>query len=230
MSKQHVFPVVLAGLLLIGCAPSKPVEPTMQTRQLLGTICNVSIFDTAPAGVFEKVFERVRQVEDKMSPNIAASELSAVNDRAGLAPVKVSAETFSLIQRALAYSESSGGVFDISVGPLVKLWGIGTDAARLPRPEEIKARLGLVNYRFIKTDPADSTVFLEKPGMSLDLGAIAKHWALDMAAQVLKDSGVKSAIFDFGGDILLVGRKPNGQAWRIAYRIPRMLVEPASAS
>jgi thiamine biosynthesis lipoprotein len=155
-----------------------------------------------------------------MSVNLDSSELSAINAAAGRTPVKVSQESFNLIERALGYGAKSAGAFDISVGPLVRLWGIGTDAARLPAPAEIKALLPLVDHRLVRTDQAASSVFLEKAGMRLDLGAIAKGWAADESARVLRELGVKGAILDFGGNVMLVGRKPNGQAWRIGVQNP----------
>jgi thiamine biosynthesis lipoprotein len=221
MARIPILSAALAAFLAFGCAADRPAaEPVVETRQLLGTICGVSIFDRPPAGVFDKVFARVKQIEERMSVNLPDSEVSAVNAAAGRAPVAVSGETFDLIEKALGYCEKSGGAFDISVGPLVKLWGIGTDAARVPAPAEISAALALVGHRRVKLDKAGRTVFLERPGMSLDLGAIAKGWAADEAARLLKQAGVKGAIIDFGGNVMLVGRKPSGQPWRIGVQNP----------
>jgi FAD:protein FMN transferase len=214
--------LILTLVLFCACSQARPAtgQPLVEMRQLLGTACSVTIYGQAPAGAIEKVFERVRQIEEKMSVNLDSSELSAINAAAGRTPVRVSAESFDLVERALVYGAKSGGAFDISVGPLVKLWGIGTDAARLPRPAEIKALLPLVDHRLVRTDRAASSVYLERPGMRLDLGAIAKGWAADESARVLRELGVKGAILDFGGNVMLLGRKPNGQAWRIGVQNP----------
>lgn len=206
--------------ILAAASCSTAFEPEARKEFLLGTVCGISIYEKAPAGAMDRAFERIKQIENKMSVNIAESEVSAVNRNAGKAPVAVSDETFRLVSSALEFSAASGGAFDISVGALVSLWGIGTEHARIPRPDEIAKALASVDFKKIRTSQADRTIFVETPGAALDLGAIAKGWAADEAARVLKESGVRKAVVDLGGNILVLGRHPKGRPWNIGIQNP----------
>ncbi|MBN2049660.1 MAG: FAD:protein FMN transferase, partial [Spirochaetales bacterium] len=114
---------------------------------------------------------------------------------------------------------SSGG-FDPSVGPLVKLWGVGTENARIPRPEEIETALALTDYRRVQTDPENRGVLLADRGMALDLGGIAKGYAADEAAKILVNHGVTGATVNLGGNVLTLGEKPDGSPWKIGIQDP----------
>ena len=144
----------------------------------------------------------------------------ASTPRPAIAPVAVSADTYSVIREAVAISRLGDGRFDLTVGPLVRLWGIGTDDARVPSPAEITAALGLVGWRDVELSEPDATVFLRRPGMAIDLGAIAKGYAADEAAAVLAAKGVKAALVDLGGNVLTLGAKPDGSPWRIGLQDP----------
>jgi len=165
-------------------------------------------------------FERIREIEGRMTVNREESEVIEVNKAAGLHPVKVSPDTMAVLQAGLEFSRLGDGVFDITVGPLVRLWGIGTDHARVPGSAEIHAALGLVGYRDLQLDASTGEAFLRTPGMSLDLGAIAKGYAADEAARILRSRGVKTALINLGGNILAMGGKPDGSPWRIGIQNP----------
>jgi thiamine biosynthesis lipoprotein len=156
-----------------------------------------------------------------MSANLADTELDRINRNAGKSPVAVSGELLAVLERAGAYSALSGGAFDPTVGPLVKLWGIGGDEPRLPGEDEVAAALNLVDYRDLVIDREAGTVFLRRPGQALDLGAIAKGYAADQAAGVAKAAGVSRAIIDLGGNVLAWGERRKGEAWRIGIQDPR---------
>jgi thiamine biosynthesis lipoprotein len=213
----------LAALLVIatlaGCS-DKLSKPVSETRQLLGTTCTVTLYDRAPRGIFEKVFARIDEIERRMTLNGTGSEVIAVNEAAGRAPAAVSPDTFSVISAGLEYSRLSQGAFDITIGPLVKSWGIGSDSARVPPEHEIREKLALIDYTKVRTDERSGTVYLEEPGMMLDLGAIAKGYAADETVRILTENGVKSAIIDLGGNIMLVGKKSDGTDWRIGVQDP----------
>jgi thiamine biosynthesis lipoprotein len=135
----------------------------------------------------------------------------------------VNAETIAVMERALYYAEQSDGAFDPTVGPLVKLWGIGTETPRLPSQDEIAQALSLVNWRDVSIEPESGTLFLKRPGMALDLGAIAKGYAADEVARILAKAGIPGAIIDLGGNIFAYGLKnPNEPAapWRIGVQNP----------
>jgi thiamine biosynthesis lipoprotein len=154
------------------------------------------------------------------------SGVVAINKNAGLEPVHIRADLFELLETALYYAELSGGAFDPTIGPLVRLWGIGTDSKLVPGVDEIAQALKLVNWRDLIIDRESGTAFLRREGMALDLGAIAKGYAGDEAVRIAQEANVKSAVIDLGGNIVtLGGREQKGKAplpWRIGIQNPLM--------
>jgi len=133
-------------------------------------------------------------------------------------------DLIEVLEKAIYYAELSNGAFDPTVGPLVRLWGIGTDNPHFPDEDEIMQALNLVNWRDIVIDREAGTVFLRRQGMAVDLGSIAKGYAADEAVRIAKEAGVKRAVFDFGGDIAVIGwRGKKGREllpWRIGLQNP----------
>jgi thiamine biosynthesis lipoprotein len=204
-------------LILAGCGKTLPAR----SEFMLGTICTINLYQGGTAALYGAVFARLRQIEERMSSNAVDTEVARVNQNAGIMPVKVSAEVIRVLSRALYYAELSGGAFDPTVDPLVKLWGIGTEYARVPEEEEIRGALALVDWREVVIDEEAGTVFLPQAGMGIDLGAIAKGYAADEAARLIKEAGVSEALIDLGGNIYALGTKAKGAPWRIAVQDPR---------
>jgi thiamine biosynthesis lipoprotein len=152
------------------------------------------------------------------------SGVVAINEQAGIEPVKVRADLMGLLEQALYYAELSDGAFDPTVGPLVRLWGIGTDAQRVPSDDEIAEALKLINWRDVEIDRAAGTVFLRREGMALDFGAIAKGYAGDEAARIARENNVPRAIIDLGGNIVTLGWRAQKNKemlpWRIGIQNP----------
>jgi thiamine biosynthesis lipoprotein len=213
--------LALAGAILAaftGCAAeAKPVAYSRMA--LLGTLCKVTTWGPAKSTA-NAVFDRIQEIDERMSANRAGSEVSRINAAAGAEAVAVSADTFAVVREAVAFSRLGDGRFDLTVGPLVKLWGIGTDDARVPARDEIAAALALVGWRDVELSEPDATVFLRRAGMAIDLGAIAKGYAADEAAAVLAARGVTTALIDLGGNVLTLGAKPDGSPWRIGLQDP----------
>jgi thiamine biosynthesis lipoprotein len=154
------------------------------------------------------------------------SGVVAINRQAGIEPVHIRSDLIELLETALYYAELSGGAFDPTIGPLVRLWGIGTDSERVPGEEEIAEALKLINWRDLLIDRESGTAFLRREGMALDLGAIAKGYAGDETLRIAKEGKVKRAVFDLGGNIVtLGGREQKGKTiihWRIGIQNPLM--------
>jgi thiamine biosynthesis lipoprotein len=169
----------------------------------------------------------LRELDGIFNVNKQGSVLSEINDKAGKRPVGVPDEVIKVLGRALFFAELSDGAFDPTIGPLVKLWGIGSEAERVPGREEIERALSLVNWRDVVLDSGNGTVFLKKEGMLLDLGGIAKGYAADEALEIIRDAGVKGALIDLGGNIVVYGRKAadgapgKRQPWKIGIQDPR---------
>ena len=166
------------------------------------------------------MFERLNDIENKMSVNIENSEIYNINKNAGDKPTKVSEETFALIKKAVSFGELSGGAFDISLGPVIKLWGIGTENQRIPDKSEITKALQLTGYKKIIIDNENQSIFLKDKGMGLDLGGIAKGHAADEIKRILEENDVKSAIIDLGGNIIAHGNKTDGTEWKVGIQDP----------
>ncbi|GAU76173.1 FAD:protein FMN transferase [Fusibacter sp. 3D3] len=196
---------------------------TSQDSFQIGTYIKISIYSDkeVPSAHFDRIFEEIDQFEKWISKNITTSEISMINENAGKAPVKVSKPIFELIQMGIQYGEISDGGFDISVGPLVDLWGIGSEDAHVPEESEIKDVLSKIDYHNIILSEADQNVFLKVEGMSLDLGAIAKGYIADQVKALIQEEGYESAIINLGGNVLTVGHKPNSEAWSIGVRDPK---------
>ncbi len=205
--------------LFYGCG-KKELQPVEKTEYVLGTICSIQVYDGDKEKAISSAFKRIKDIENKMSVNKSGTELDNVADNAGKSYVKVSDDTLYVLERGKYYSDQSKGAFDITIGPLVKLWGIGTDKARLPSIQEINEKKALVNYKDLAIDEKNKKVMLNKAGMSLDLGGIAKGYAADEATRILKENGVKHAIVNLGGNVLAINDNPEGRPWTIGIQNP----------
>src|SRR2546426_10437862 len=156
-------------------------------------------------------FQEIRRLENMLSTWIETSELSRVNQAAGLEPIGVSAETFDLLRRALEVAEYTEGGFNIAIGPAVRLWNI-PEAPRIPTARELEIVTQYVDYRRIHLDAARRTVFLEKPGMRIDIGGIGKGFAAEKASAVMREIGATGGLVAAAGDFRGLGRRADGPA------------------
>ncbi|MCG1011878.1 FAD:protein FMN transferase [Tepidanaerobacter sp. GT38] len=199
---------------------SSEEKPVTKTNFMLDTLISIQAFGPNATDAINKAFERIDDIEKKMTSKADFSEVISINEMAGRDFYKVSPDTFFVIKKGLYFSNLSEGKFDITVGPLVKLWGIGTEHARVPSKAEISKILPLVDYRQIELDEKNNSVFLKRPGMSIELGGIAKGYAADEAVKVLRQNGVKHGTVDLGGNIIVIGTKPDGKLWKIGIQNP----------
>lgn len=166
-----------------------------------------------------QAFQEIRRIEQLMSPWIEREDVFRINRYSGRQWVSISPETLHVIKKSLEISERSEGEFDITVGPLVELWRKARAKGHPPSEEELKRSLDLVGFRNILISP-EGKVFLKKEGMSIDLGGIAKGYAVDSAFEILKNLGFKNLIVNSGGD-LRVGGKKFDHPWVIGIQDPR---------
>jgi thiamine biosynthesis lipoprotein len=211
--------IVIFPTILSACTSTK-ITPIAKTELLLGTVCNVKIYDKPDDKIFDKTFDRIKELENKLSINKANSEVDAINDAAGIKPIAVSKDTYFCIKEGLKYSVLSSGKYDITVGPLVKSWGIGTDKARIPSNAEIDSDKALINYNDVVLDDTNMSVMLKRKGMLLDLGGIAKGFVADEVEKVLIASGVKHAIINLGGNVLTLNNNLENAPWKIGVQNP----------
>ena len=166
-----------------------------------------------------RAFQEIKRIETLMSPWINSSDVTRINRSAGKEWVKVSPETMEVIKKAQEISEFSEGGFDITIGPLTELWRKSREKMIPPYIEEVKGKLDLVNFKNIGIDQ-QGRVFLKKKGMAIDLGGVAKGYAVDRAFELLRSLGYKDLIVNAGGDLRVGGIKKN-QSWLIGIQDPR---------
>lgn len=199
---------------------NKVTEPLSKTELLMGTVVSVTLYDSNDEGILDKVFTKVKELESTLSINENGTLVDKINESAGIEPVKVDYDTYTVIKKGLEYAKLSNGLFDISVGPIVKLWNIGLPEAKVPTQEEIDSRIPLVGYSDVELNDEENTVFLKRQGMMIDLGGVAKGYTADVISDILTEEGVKSAIIDLGGNIFAHGLKVDGSTWRIGIQNP----------
>ncbi len=212
----------LFALLLITptiCAAAEPkVTRFTFTEPHMGTRFKIIVYaaDKAAADKATKAaFQRIATLDGIMSDYRPASELMQLCQKAGGSPVPVSDELFFVLSRAQEVSKLSDGAFDVTVGPIVRLWRRARRTHRLPDPEKLARARALVGYQNIRLDEKAHTVQLSKAGMQLDLGGIAKGYSADEALKVLKQHGITRALVAAGGDIAVSGPPPDAEEWKI---------------
>ena len=213
--------LIFSLTILSGCSKdNKVTEPLSKTELLMGTVVTVTLYDSNDEGILDKVFTKVKELESTLSINENGTLVDKINESAGIEPVKVDYDTYTVIKKGLEYAKLSNGLFDISVGPIVKLWNIGLPEAKVPTQEEIDSRIPLVGYSDVELNDEENTVFLKRQGMMIDLGGVAKGYTADVISDILTEEGVKSAIIDLGGNIFAHGLKVDGSTWRIGIQNP----------
>lgn len=219
------FRPLLPLTLLAGCAApperAAPLERFEFEQPHMGTSFRIVLYapdaegaGEAAAAAFARVAELDRALSD-YDPGSELSRLSRASDGGPSGPRPVSPDLFRVLDHARRISAASGGAFDVTVGPYVRLWRRSARQGRLPSAEELARARGAVGWEGLDLDPGEHTVALGTGGMRLDLGGIAKGYALDQALAVLAARGVGRALVDGGGDVAASGPPPGRAGWRV---------------
>jgi len=194
-----------------------------ETQFLLGTAVEITVIDRERKKTSEAIshaFEKIQEIDKIANFYNPQSELSRVNYEAQYHPVKLSNDLWNMVEISYRYGAITEGAFDITVGPLIKLWGWGREHPQIPGSEKIKKTLPLVNYQLLELDYQQKTLFFKKPGMMIDLGGVAKGYALGKALEILKSHGIQHILIS-AGQILAQGFNPYKKPWRIGLQHPR---------
>jgi thiamine biosynthesis lipoprotein len=189
----------------------------------MGTSVEIAVSQTQAAKAeegMEAAFREVQRIDLLMSHYREDSEISRVNRDAGKKETKVSPEMLRMIERAIEFSSLSEGAFDITIGPVFRLWNFRE--GKFPEEKNLRENLKKVGYRQIKIDRSRSSIFLQEEGMEIDLGAIAKGYAVDSASAVLKEKGIENFLVNAGGDLKVSGSKEKGVPWIVGIQHPRL--------
>lgn len=172
-------------LICSSCANNKN-QYYEKSNIVMDTAVTLSAYGTNSKEAVEESFKKLDEINEMASTNISTSDVYNINSSSGKNYVKVHPEIFKMIETSMKYSKLSDGAWDITLGPIINLWGIGTDNERLPSDEEIKAKLPLVGYDKISINENDNSIMLQKEGMAIDLGGIAKGFAADEVLKIYK--------------------------------------------
>lgn len=221
--KKLLFPALfcLFAILFSSCSTDNR-SVYRQSKALMDTYVTVTVVsdskDKAEKAV-KDAFSAIERFGALINFFSDKSELSEINRNAGIRPVKVSALTLDVVEKGLYVAARSGGAFDPTIGPEVHMWDFHKKIK--PPDADIRKNLPLVNYRNVALDRDESTVFLKKKGMMLDLGGIAKGYGADLAVEVLRRHGIRDGIVAVAGDIKTFGLKPDGSSWNVGIENPR---------
>jgi thiamine biosynthesis lipoprotein len=191
-----------------------------QSIALMGTQIEVMLLAHYKAESFGEVFRIFREINAEMSEWQDTSSIAAINRLVGQQPVKISRNLFALLRRSIEIGDLTNGAFDITWAAMWGLWKFTAPNLRKPTTAEIQKRLPLIDYRKLQLDETQQTAYLPTVGMKIGLGAIAKGYALNMAAGRLRQQGIRNFLISAGGQIYADGTR-RGQAWRIGIRNPR---------
>ncbi len=216
-------------------AAEDPPQPPSYTFTHAAMATQFSIKMYAPSPLYtasylrqiaDAAFEAIDDLEARLSTWRPDSQISAINRRGAKDPVVASPEIIRAVATAKELWESTGGAFDITVGPILELWGFYEDKGGVPSSTEIQAALEQVGMDKVLVNRLESTVSLQAEGMRLDFGGVGKGMALDKAARILKESGVKSALLHGGtSTIIALGAPPNSEHWTVHMPNPYNLDE-----
>lgn len=211
---------VSLGIFLINNRASKQLYE--ESFISMDTPMQLSAYGTNAKNTVDESEKRLNELNDMASPTIVTSDVSKINRAAGKNYVKVHPEIIKMIETSQKYSKISNGVWDITVGPLVNLWAIGTDKAKKPSDINIKTKLPLIDYKKVKINEKDNSVMLMKSGMAIDLGGIAKGFAADEVDKIYKKYDIKNGLINLGSSSIYgVGENGNSSPWSIGIKHPR---------
>ncbi|MFK8165304.1 MAG: FAD:protein FMN transferase [Lewinella sp.] len=217
MIKSLFFMLLLLPVMLDAQASSHETLMLMGCRFDITTVgADAGAGDDYKAMAITEI-QRIERLISSWDPN---SQTSAINAAAGDHPVKVDAELFGLLQRAIGLSRLTDGAFDISYASMDRLWRFDGSMKAMPEADDVAASVARVGFQKIILDEANGTVFLPEAGIKIGFGAIGKGYAADRARQLLEKAGCEAGIINASGDLTAWGRQPSGEDWKVAITNP----------
>lgn len=214
-------------LYLAGFAPESREEPEdyggfrSGVTYAMNTVIEQKWYGESADTVYTGMETKIREIESVLSLHLSQSEIASINENAGVQPVEVSQRTFDLLQRAKELSEQSDGAFDITIAPVVELWGITSDHPHVPTDEELAQAMALMGLEDLVLDEEACTAYLTRPGMAIDLGGIAKGWTADQLREYARELGAERGYVSLGGNLMIIGERPDGDPFKFGLRDPQ---------
>ena len=208
----------IAGTLyLVKTAQRKPFE---NTDYALNTYVSVSALGEDEFAAVDAAFNEIKRLEKLFDPNDTASDIWRINNYAYNEPVKVSRETYDIIERCIEYSHLTDGVFDITVKPLTDLWDVTSTNPQVPSKGDIKKALSSVDINSIELLPYSTSVSFKNPNTKIELGGVAKGYIADRVKDVLQQYEIQSGLINLGGNIYALGKSYGIGKWKIGLQAP----------
>ena len=222
--------VLLVIFLILGLTIYRFQKPQLvqENQFVLGTFGQIHLYTKSPKSgnkAINQAYQRIREIENSMSIIISDSDIYQLNENAGIKPIKVTQDTLNVIHKGLEYYELTKGAFNIGLGKISKLWGINIETDNkippaIPNEKEILDAKKHIDLYQLEIN--NNELFIKDPKMSIDLGGIAKGYAVDEAVRTLEGLGIKSGFVNLGGDIFVLGSKPDGTAWQMGIQSPEL--------
>ena len=223
---SHKIISIFLLVVLCGCQQVKKDETVRFSGLTMGTTWSVVMLPssdgTDPSALKQQLQKRLDQINSLMSTYDPTSELSRFNNQASIEWFAISEETARVIDLSLEISRLTGGAFDVSVGPLVELWGFGVTerSEKIPTEEQVSASLAMVGYANLQLRHNPVALKKQIPELRIDLSAIAKGYAVDALAEILRQQGINHYLVEVGGELQISGHRSDGATWLIAIEKP----------
>lgn len=220
--RPHRLLCLFLVVCLCSCGRQKPTRPVTATFNTMGTYAAITVPYAERdrlSNCAEIVEKHMGEVNDSLSTFIPGSDVSTISQMAGVKAVAVCDGTYGLLVESKDYGSLSGGAFDVTVTPLLELWGLrGGQPATVPSQQALESALARVGWQHLVL--SEGTALLENPGMKLDLGGIAKGYAVDICYEALTACGATNTLVNLGGNIRCSGFSRSGVPWMIGIRHP----------
>lgn len=223
MRKEQFYSLcmVIVSMLFIGGCGQQSVSYE-KSHIVMDTVVTLSATGPQAKAAVEESFDRLAELEEMASPNIKTSDVAKLREAAGKNFVSLHDEVYYMLVVSQQYSALSNGAWDVTMGPIINLWGIGTDAQRIPADNEIKEKLQLVGYHKLLLREADKSAMLMEKGMEIDLGGIAKGFAADEVRKIYKKYKIENGLINLGASTMYaIGKNKEGKPWAVGIKHPR---------
>lgn len=211
---KYIFTTLVISLLIPINAQVVGIRDTI----LMGSKFKITLVDKDAISVeknIDKTIGEIVRIENLISDWKPASQVSQVNQNAGIKPIKVDQEVIELTKRAIQFSEITDGAFDISFAAMDKIWKFDGSMEQLPSQSEIQKAIAKIGYQNILINEENSTIFLKLPGMKIGFGSIGKGYGAQKAKEFIQDLGINAGIIDASGDMTIWGSQPDNSPWKI---------------
>ena len=218
---KKILALSLALILIMGAIFTirfiKSPSYSEKTEFALNTVIKISAYGKDAEIAVDKALKEVHRIDALMSAHKASSEVYMLNSSNGMT---VSKEVFDIIKTAKDIWQKTDGAFDITLKPLSDMWNIKAENPKIPDNAEIENALLKTGFQYIELNEENFSVSFKKEGMQIDLGGIAKGYAADRAAFILKENGIENALIDLGGNVYAIGKNRNKKHWKIGLQTP----------